>query len=79
MIPAMLVLDIIPEFRLNIITLDTIPFSPLILLDVIPHSTLFHHFATYHVKTLDLIPIVVFSQLPRIPSFEVQSPEFRWV
>ena len=37
MIPAMLVLDNIPEFRLKIITLDTIPFSPLILLDVIPH------------------------------------------
>ena len=29
MIPAMLVLDIIPEFHLDIITLDTIPFSPL--------------------------------------------------
>ena len=29
MIPAMLVLDIIPEFCLDIITLDTIPFSPL--------------------------------------------------
>ena len=29
MIPAMLVLDIIPEFRLDNITLDTIPFSPL--------------------------------------------------
>ena len=27
MIPAMLVLDIIPEFRLDIIVLDTIPFS----------------------------------------------------
>ena len=27
MIPAMLVLDIIPEFRLNNIPLDTIPFS----------------------------------------------------
>ena len=27
MIPAMLVLDIIPEFRLDIIPLDTIPFS----------------------------------------------------
>ena len=36
MIPAMLVLDIIPEFRLDI-TLDTIPFSPLIPLDFIPH------------------------------------------
>ena len=29
MIPAMLVLDIIPEFRLDIIPLDTILFSPL--------------------------------------------------
>ena len=28
MIPAMLVLDIIPDFRLDIIPLDTIPFSP---------------------------------------------------
>ena len=28
MIPAMLVLDIIPEFRLYIIPLDTTPFSP---------------------------------------------------
>ena len=28
MIPALLVFDIIPEFRLDIITLDTIPRSP---------------------------------------------------
>ena len=64
MIPAMLVLDIIPEFRLDIIPLDTIPFSCFILLSSSPHENvnsqlerIFQNFFHYQQWTISERPL----------------------